>query len=161
MEQMFSPAEIIRIAVNVEKSGQKLFSLLEQKTADDQVKNIWRYLKDQEETHRQIFQQMLDETEEHVVEDYSPGEYSAYLRAIASEYIVTRDLIEKKITESFARDIDAVNFGIFIEKESILTYGALRDYVKPQKQKQIDNVIAEEKKHLVNLCSIKKNLLSR
>ncbi len=161
MEKIFSPAEIIRIAVNVETNGQKLYARLEEKTANEQVKNIWRYLKDQEKRHREIFQRMLEAVDTYIVNDYSPGEYSAYLRALAAEYIITQERIEQKTKELFASDIEAVNFGIFIEKESILAYTALRDYVKPQQQKHIDNVIAEEKKHLANLCSIKRNLLSR
>jgi rubrerythrin len=157
-EPMFSPAEIVRIAVNVEKNGQVLFGLLEQKATDKKIQDLWRYLKEQEIVHQKIFEEILEHTDTYIVDDYNPGEYAAYVRAIASEYILTQRLVEQKVKELFPSDLDAIDFGIFIEKESIMTYTALRDYVKTAYQETIDKVIAEEKKHLVNLCAIKKTI---
>ncbi|MBN2483499.1 MAG: hypothetical protein JXD21_04785 [Candidatus Omnitrophica bacterium] len=157
-EAMFSPAEIVRIAVNVEKNGQILFGLLEQKAADKKIRDLWRYLREQEIVHQKIFEDILAHTDTYIVDDYNPGEYAAYVRAIASEYIITQRLIERKTTQLFPSDLEAIDFGILIEKESILTYTALRDSVKTAYQETIDKVIAEEKKHLVNLCAIKKTI---
>lgn len=158
MENMFHPSEIVRIAVNVERNGQTLFGLLEEKATDRKIKDMWQYLKEQEIHHQKIFADILSNTENYFVDEYSPGEYGAFLQAIASEYIVTQELIEQKTKELFKSDLEAIDFGIFIEKESIITYSVLRDYVRGEYQSTIDKVIDEEKKHLVNLCKIKQTL---
>jgi len=155
MSNVFSPQEILRIAIKVEESGKVLYETLEDKAKDEKVKKMWRYLKEQEELHRKIFQKMLDNTGDYIVHEFSPGEYGAYLKAVASEYIFTQQLVEKKSKESFANDLEAVKFGIYIEKESILTYTALRPYILSGKQATLDEVIDEEKKHLVDLILLK------
>ncbi len=158
MENIFSPQEILRIAVNVEKNGKNLYETLESKAKSESLKATWKYMKEQEEVHGQTFQTMLDNVKDYIVYEFSPGEYAAYLRAIASEYIFTQELIEKKTKEGFSSDLEAVDFGIYIEKESILTYSALRKYVLTAKQSIIEKVIDEEKKHLADLVMLKESL---
>ncbi len=145
MSNVLSPQEILRIAVKVEERGENLYAVLEEKADSEKLKKLWKYLKEQEELHRQIFQNMLEKIGDYIVYEFSPGEYEAYLRAISSQYIITQALIEKKTRELFASDIEAIDFAIGIEKDSILTYTALRDYVLAEKQPVLDKVIEEEK----------------
>lgn len=161
MSSFFSPQDILRVAIEVEKNGMGLYEVLEGKAQDEKVKKIWRYLKEQEEIHAKNFQQMLDNVGDYLVHEINRGEYSAYLNAIASEYIVTQELMEKKKKEEFNSDLEAVNFGIYIEKESILTYSALKEYMLTAKQGELQRIIDEEKKHLADLTLIKKSLKER
>jgi len=155
MKEPFSPQEILKIAVNVEKNGRKLYEILEGRAKDEKTKNIWKYLKEQEETHIQTFEGMLDNIGSYIVYEFNPGEYEAYLRAIASEYIFTLEFIDKKIKEPALSDTEAVDFAVRIEKDSILTYSALREYILTEKQAVLDKVIEEEKKHLADLILLK------
>ena len=158
MTERFSPQEILKIAIKVEENGKKLFAALEEKAKNEKVKDVWRYLKEQEEAHCQVFQDMLDNVGDYLVYEFSLGEYEAYIRAIASSYIFTTQLMERKAKEGFSSDQEAIDFGIEIEKESILTYTALRDYVQTSKQEVLDKVINEEKMHLVRLTDLKEFL---
>jgi len=155
MINTFNPQEIIKIAINIEESGKKLYQALESKAKDRKLKIICKYLKEQEEIHRQTFEKMLDNIGEYIVHEFSSGEYEAYLKAIATEYIFTQELIEAKVKEGFYSDLEAVEFGIFVEKESILTYSALREYVLTGNQAVLDRVIDQERKHLIELVALK------
>jgi len=155
MTNIFSPQEILRIAVKVEERGEKLYEALEQKAAAGKIKELWRYLKEQEEIHKKVFQGMLDKVGDYIVPELTPGEYGAYIRAIGASYIFTEELIEKKLKMSFASDLEAVDFGLHIEKESILTYSALGEYMMADKRAVLDKVIAEEKEHLVKLMVLR------
>ena len=155
MINTFNPQEIIKIAINIEESGKKLYQALESKAKDRKLKIICKYLKEQEEIHRQTFEKMLDNIGEYIVHEFSSGEYGAYLKAIATQYIFTQELIEAKVKEGFCSDLEAVEFGIFVEKESILTYSALREYMLTGKQAVLDRVIDQERKHLVELVALK------
>ena len=158
MANIFSPQEILRIAVKVEEQGKKLYQILEEKAGSEQLKNLWHYLGEQEEVHRGIFQGMLERVGDYIIDEFSPGEYQAYLEALASEYVFTPGIIEQKMREVFASDIQAVEFGIYIEKESILIYSALSEYVHTDKQSVLKKVIDEEKRHVAQLISLKKQL---
>ena len=155
MRNTFNPQEIVKIAINIEENGKKLYAALEGKARDRKLKIMCKYLKEQEEIHHQIFQEMLDNIGEYIVHEFSPGDYEAYLRAIAIEYIFTQEIIRGKVKEGFKSDFEAVEFGIFVEKESILTYSALREYMLAGKQEVLDKVIDEERKHLVDLIVLK------
>lgn len=158
MANIFSPQDILRIAIKVEENGQNLYQALENKETDKKLKELWRYLKEQEVEHRKIFQEMLDKVGDYIVYEFSPGEYSAYMKAIASSYIFTQNLIEEKTKKLFKDSQEAIDFGIYIEKESILTYTAFKDYVLTDKQPVLQRVIDEEKKHLIRLSLLKEEL---
>jgi len=155
MSKDFSPQEILKIAIRVEENGQKLYGSLEDKAKNKELQALWRYLKEQEKIHRQTFQEMLDKVKDYIVYEFNPGEYQAYLRAIASEYIFTQELVDQKIKEGFSSDIEALKFGIFIEKESILTYTVLKEYITTDKQSVLDKIIDEEKWHMVKLSALR------
>ncbi|MCM8812400.1 MAG: hypothetical protein NC924_00500 [Candidatus Omnitrophica bacterium] len=150
-----SPAELLKIAVDVEHNGEQLYAALEHRAMDERVRSIWHFLRAEEVRHREIFEEILDNLTEYVVVDNSPQEWELYMQAIAAEFIVTPQLIAQKIKEHFPTEIAAVEFGIALEKDSILAYGALRDRIVNAQQPVIDRIIREEKKHLVKLCQLK------
>jgi len=155
MSNIFSPQDILRIAIRVERNGEELYRVLEEKEKNEKLRNIWKYLKEQELLHQKTFQEMLDKVGDYIVYEFSPGEYSAYMKAIASSYILTQGLIEKKTKELFENSLEAIEFGIYVEKESILTYTAFREYVLAQKQPVLERIIEEEKRHLVRLSLLR------
>lgn len=158
MGEAFNPREIIEIAVQIEENGKKIYQALEGKATDPKLKEMWRYLKEQEAGHKKIFQSILSGLSEYVVNEVSAGEYKAYLDAVAANYVFDRKLTEEKINEFFKTDEEAVDFGIHIEKESIFTYTALKEYIVLEKQSVVEKVIYEEKKHFADLVQMKRRL---
>ncbi|MFH1063350.1 MAG: ferritin family protein [Candidatus Omnitrophota bacterium] len=156
MEAKWSPQEILKIAIKVELNGQQLYSCLESDSEDIKIKQIWNFLKQQEIVHRQIFEDMLAKDGSLIVHEFGTGEYDAYMKAIASEYIITLKIIEEKLKTKFASDLAAVDFALSIEKESVLVYTALKNYVTEDKQHILDKIIDEEKKHIVQLIKLKR-----
>jgi rubrerythrin len=154
----YSPQEILRIAVQVEEAGEKLYAKLEYEAKDVAITKIWNYLREQEHLHRDAFQKMLDNVGDYIVDNLNPGEYDKYIKAIASEYVFTPDAIEKKIQEGFSNDFAAIKFAIGMEKESILVYEAIKEYVSLNRQEALDKIINEEKKHLADLIVLKASL---
>lgn len=155
MYDNYSPQEILKIAVKVEESGRKFYEGLENKTKNQEVKELCAYLKRAEERHAKTFQEMLDNLGDYIIHELAGGEYESYLRAIASEYVFTQELMEKKAKEGFNSETQALDFGIKVEKDSILVYSALKEYVLTAKQAVLDKVIEEEKKHLIQLSLLK------
>ncbi len=158
MDNNWSPQEILDIALKVEENGERLYAKLEEKAEDEKLKAVWRFLKEQEIGHQSKFKDMLDRAGDYLVSEFGTGDYDAYLRAIASAYIFTPELIKKKTGELFSSSQEAIDFGLQIEKESILVYTALKEYVLSDKQEIMDSIITEEKKHVIILTEFKKTL---
>lgn len=155
MSDAFSPCEVLKIAVGIEENGCKFYGSLQEKAQDKKVKDMWAYLKGQEVGHKKVFQDMIDERRSCSVQEFVPGEYESYLRAISSEYVFTPGVIEQKIQESFASDLEAIEFGIQMEKDSILTYSAFREVLTAKEQDALDKVIAQEREHLIKFTELK------
>jgi len=55
----FSGSDLIDIAVGIEKNGVVFYDSLVESTSDHEIKNIYRYLSDQEKVHMRRFQDMM------------------------------------------------------------------------------------------------------
>jgi rubrerythrin len=155
MENIFRPQEILRLAVRVEENGVKFYRMLEAKATELKIKKVFTFLKEQDDQHRKKFQDMLMQVGDFIVDEQYPGEDQAYIKAIAAEYVFTPDIIAGRIKSGFAQDAEAIDFALFIEKESIFTYTALKSYVLAPKQYILDAIIEEEKDHVVKLVELK------
>jgi rubrerythrin len=158
MPDKWSPQEILKIASKIELHGQSLYASLESKTNEPKLKYLWGFLKEQEVIHRQIFENMLLDDGTMIINEFGTGEYDDYMEAIASEYIITPQIIEEKLKMEFKSDLAAVDFALSIEKEAVLVYTALKHYINEDKQHILDKIINEEKKHIVELSRLKQVL---
>jgi len=158
VSQQYSAQELLKISVSVENNGKKLYEKLENKTGDAKLKALWKYLKDQESEHAAKFQGMLDAIGDSAVKGVDEREYEAYFSAIASLYVFSQSVIKKAIDGDFKTDREAVEFAIGIEKDSILTYSALREYLRLDKQGGLEKIIREEQKHLIDLLAVKQRV---
>jgi rubrerythrin len=158
MANIFSPQEVLRIAIKVEESGKEFYEALEEKAQDEKLKRMWRYLKGEEDAHTRVFLQLLQNVGTYLIHDFASDEHEAYLKSVSSGYVFTQELIKSKTRDGFRDQYEALDFGIYIEKESILVYSALRQYVAEHKQHVLDKVIEEEKNHLVQLTLLKETL---
>ncbi len=157
MNEAFNPCEILKITIDIEENGRKVYESFEGRAKDPKVREIWAYLKDQELKHKKVFQDMLDKKNNCEVEEFVPGEYGRYLQAIASECVFTPKIIEETIEKGFSSDTEAIDFGIQMEKDSILAYSAFREILAGQ-EAALDEVIAQERKHLIKFTELKKYL---
>lgn len=158
MPEKWSPQEILKIASKIELHGQSLYASLESRTDDSKLKYLWGFLKEQEIAHRKIFDDMLVNDGGLIVQEFGTGEYDAYMEAIASEYIITPQIIEEKLRMEFKSDLAAIDFALSIEKEAVLVYTALKHYINEDRQHILDKIINEEKKHIVELFRLKQIL---
>lgn len=154
----FNPCEILEIALDIEEHGRKLYESLQEKAKDPKVKEVLAYLKSQESNHEKLFKDMLDERRNCMVQEFVSGEYRSYLDAIASEYVFTQKLIKQKLKEGFTSDIEAIEFGIQMEKESILAYSAFREVLTKPEQAALDKIIIQEREHLIKFIELKNYL---
>lgn len=159
--RQYNPREVVQVAIDVEHNGEHFYGAMARETNNKEMKGLLMFLKEQETKHAVTFQKILEGIDEFILtETDAGGDYDAYFRAVASLYIFTPQVIKEKIEKGFSSDMEVVAFAMQIEKDSILTYLALRKYIVPQKQSVIDAVIHEEEMHLVRLTAMRDEMIA-
>ena len=152
---LFEPSEIYQFAIKIEENGEKFYRRMSQKFKESKVKEIFSYLADEETKHKKIYQEMVSKIEKYEPLESYPGEYFTYLRAYADNVIFSKEKLEEKISK-IGDLVSAIEFGMNIERDSILYYQDIKNLVPENRRIPIDKIIEEERRHFLKLLEIKK-----
>lgn len=155
---IFAGSEIVELGVQVEKNGRDFYNTLVRQSKHKDTKETFKYLAGEEEKHIATFQRILDKLEKYEPPESYPGEYFAYMNALASDYVFTKKDKGKEIAKNITSDKEAVDMGIGFEKDSILFYEGMRRVVPEYDHKVLDELIRQEQNHLRQLSDLKKAL---
>lgn len=154
MEGCYSPKDLIELAVGVEENGRQVYEFFENNARREELKPVWRLLRDQEVAHAQVFRELLKPCQA----SFSSAEPSPFLRAIAASCAFSERRLAKAVLAGIEDDADALELGIAMEKDSIFFYATLRDHVVGEAVSVLDQVITEEKKHLLQLSELREKI---
>jgi rubrerythrin len=155
---ILQPAEIVEIGIEKEKKRRDFYALAaEHFKGKKELAELFTRLRDWEDEHIRKFQQIRDTVSQaQYTESYS-GETEAYMDAL-----VDSDLYAKITPEKFASivqsPIDALQKGIGFEKDAILFFGSLAQFIDPQSKEIVEKLIAEERQHMLYLFNMKKEM---
>ncbi len=151
----FNADEILQMAEQIERNGQKFYRKAAKQAGDAETKKMFNHLADWEAEHEAIFTEMRKELSageaEPVVFD-PDGEAAMYLMAMADGHVfnVGADASEK-LTGKESR-VEVFRLAIEIEKDSIAFYLGLKELVGPQTgREKVEKIIKEEMRHLAIL----------
>ncbi len=153
--EKFSIMEVIEQATQTEKLGAHFYNRMADKFKDNQeIKKLFETLEDKELQHEETFSSMKEKVDDKDVEGWE--EVSQYLRAIVeSAFFLGKDKALTSI-ESVKTVSEAVDYALGFEKETLLYYQVMRDVIK--EKKTIDEIINEEKSHIVWLNRFRQNI---
>jgi len=155
MGLMFDPREVFQIAVRIEENGERFYREMVGRIGDEEVKTLFLFLADEEIRHRRFYESILETAEPFEPEESYPGEYFDHLRSYASGVIFSQEAFEKKLDE--IRDAGAaLDFAIGVEWDSIHFYQELKGLVPESRREQLDEIVAEERRHFVRLTKLKR-----
>lgn len=158
MGNIFAGSEIVEIGVQIEKNGRDFYNTLFKDSKSAKAKDIYKYLAAEEEKHIAAFQKILDSVEKYEPAEAYPGEYFAYMNALASEYVFTQKEKGEEIAKKIKTDKEAVEKGIAFEKDSIVFYEGMKRVVPDFDRKIVDELIVQEQSHLVQLTELREIL---
>ncbi|MDP2905239.1 MAG: ferritin family protein [Candidatus Omnitrophota bacterium] len=158
MGNIFSGSEIAEIGIQIEKNGRDFYNGLVKKIAEKKIQDILKYLAAQEELHIALFQQILGSVEKYEPAESYPGEYFAYMSALAKDCVFTQKDTGTQAAESIKNTRDAIDKAIGFEKDSIVFYEGAKKIAPPEGQKIVDELILQEQGHLRQLLEIKAGL---
>ncbi len=155
---ILQPSDIVDIGIEKEIKRRDFYALAAEQFSDNaDLARLFGQLRDWEEAHIKKFERIREEVKGgNYAESYS-GEIHEYMAAV-----VNGDLYKNLDAESFALNIKtpeaALDAGIGFEKDAILFFGGLANFVDPKAREVIKELIAEEQMHMLQLFEMKKKL---
>jgi len=154
---VFTSAELLDIAVGIERNGVAYYDSLSQTTGDPALKRTYEELADMERHHIDVFEQMRRALSGAgaVVPVEDEKEYGAYLKALIDSSVFTDDRVARELARRARGPAEALQLALGAEKDSILFYTEMRDLVPQRQREAVDNVIKEERSHVRQLSDLK------
>ena len=158
MGDIFSGSEIVEIGIRIEKNGRDFYTALAGQSKDIRAQEVFKFLAGEEEKHIKVFQGILEKADSPKGEGQVSDDYFAYMNALASEHVFTKENTGRAIASAIRNDNEALAKAIIFEKESIIFYEGIKKIVPDSERKIIDYLIEQEKGHLKELTEIKGNI---
>lgn len=158
MANIFSGSEIVELGVQIEKNGRDFYEVLSKLSKSPSAAEIFEFLAKEEEKHIGIFKNILKNIEKDGFSQLYADEYVAYMNALVSECVFTEKDKGKDIAKKVASYKEAVELGIGFEKDSIIFYEGIKQFVPEHDKTVVDNLIGQERKHLRQLSDLKKEM---
>jgi len=149
----FNPGEIYQFAVKIEENGEKYYRWVADTVEKGDLEKLFEYLADAEVNHKKVFKKMLSRFEDYKPRESYPDEYFKYLRAYADNLIFSIENLTQDM-QSIETARDAIQYGISKELETIAYYREMKNLISESEQDKINDIIEEEKKHVLKLSEI-------
>lgn len=152
----FTASDVLEFAMRIEENGANFYRYAVQITKDEEAKQIFNRLADEELNHQKIFGRIFASMEKTAPPESYAGEYSAYLRNYVDNAVIfTKEALDQELA-AVKDTLSALDFALRREQDSILYYHEIKQIVPASEHGAIDQVIAEERRHYSKLSEIKK-----
>lgn len=155
---IFAGSEIVELGIQIEKNGRDFYNALVEQLKNQKAKETFKYLAGEEEKHIAVFQNILDSVHKYEPPESYPGEYFAYMNALARDYVFTQKDKGREIAKNVKGDKEAISLGIGFEKDSIIFYVGMKKVVPEYDHKIVDKLITQEQDHLRQMSELKESL---
>jgi rubrerythrin len=155
MGSQIEVSDILQIAMRIEENGASFYRYAVQVAQEEKAKEMFRWLADAEDTHREIFREMLSKIETHPLPESYPGEYDAYLHRYADNKLIFKKEVMDAELAKISDTLTAIDFAIDREVDSILYYHEIKGFISQDQHESIDEIINEERKHFKILSEMR------
>ena len=161
MASILQPAEIVEIGIEKEKKRRDFYALAAERfKGKKELADLFARLRDWEVEHIRKFERIRDTVSKAQYTESYEGETEAYMDAL-----VDGDLYAKITSEKFATLVktpaDALTRGMGFEKDAIVFFSHLSQFIDAASREIVDVLIKEEHQHLRYLFNMKKEMAGR
>lgn len=149
---MFSAREIIDIAIQIERNGEKIYREAVAAVNDEALASALRWMAQEEVDHARWFAELkeaLQETERNLMAE-------EFGRELFDDVLKNRSFSLEDVDFSRIEDLQTLlETFIEFEKDSVLFYQVLEPFVRDEEtRRQLEAIIAEERRHIDMLQSL-------
>jgi rubrerythrin len=153
---LLSGADVIDAAVQTEVRGEAFYRQAAAQADKPEAAALFRYLADEEKRHKQLFAGLEGAIVTTDIDPTTWEEAQEYIAATVDGAFFARTDAPIRAVPQAATVAEMLRQAIAFEKETLLFFYSLRDLVTPTNRPLIDEIMAEEKKHIRQLARIKK-----
>ncbi|MFC1478151.1 ferritin family protein [Candidatus Margulisiibacteriota bacterium] len=155
MTIIYAIDELVEFAVEIEKDGVSFYKSLAEKTEHAPLKELYVFLMQQELNHKVIYESLLANVKESANQVNYSDEYNQYMRALVESIIFNK---KDPSIKNLSDDALIMEYAIQKEKDSILFYKEMMEYVSDKDKKTVEKIIMEERMHIIKLLDMKEKL---
>ena len=146
---MFSLGEIVDLAIQIEKNGEKSYRKAQKEVNSQELASILEWLANDEKEHEKWFISMKKEINEKIENPKLEEMGREILNSVLGEQAFSMDDADF----SRIKDVDTLfELSLEFEKDTILFYEMIKDFIDDGKVLAgIDRIIKEENKHVKRL----------
>lgn len=146
MSEKFILEDLLNGLIELEDTGNKLYTSLSEKTLNEDVSKLFAGLADQEMKHKELYQSYkMSLVPKEVVDE----DYLSYIKVMLQKNIQFLNII--KAPNDYEKSICQA---VQLEKDTILFLIEMKKIVQSHHQTEIDEIISEERKHLQYLYEL-------
>jgi len=156
---LFQAAEILDMAIEIERKGLAFYQGCAVARASEPVAEVFEFAATEEEKHIRLFTEMKSALEQYTLPESYPGETLAYIHGLIGQTVF--GTVEEAAcgAEQIGDVADAIDKAVAMERESIAFYSGVRELVRESERDVIDEVIAEEHRHIRRLLALRHELV--
>ena len=148
----FNADEIFEIAEQIERNGQKFYSISAQRVSEPSTKKVLTDLAEMEADHLKIFQNLHAKLNAQARDELTwdpDGESVAYLRAAADSHIFKTDTDPSSLLSDNSDPKEVLELALQFEKDSVVYFLGVADMV-PERlgKKEVLGLAKQEQGHI-------------
>jgi rubrerythrin len=130
--------QFIDMAIKDEVSGEAFYKAFAEITGNAELKAAYEKIAEQEHHHMESFKKMKEAVSDTTIPEEYAGQYEAYLNSFLA-----------------TRAFPGVEAALHMEKDTLLMYHELRDFIPSTHQAFVKQIMDEERQHIATLTNLK------
>jgi rubrerythrin len=153
--QLLDINELLEFAVQLEEKGETFYLEWAEKSKDEGIKKLFKFLAEEESIHIETFKTLQETIGQSPAKVKPSGDYEEFFKTFVGDIVFNAAEVKQ------IKDLStALEFAKKQELDSLLFYTELRNFVSVEHEEAIINIIEEERRHFVSLSNLKDKLLS-
>ena len=154
---LLKAADVVEMAMNLEKSGEAYYRAVSAKMESPGVKALFQDLADQEVQHYRVFERLAKGVKgQPIMLDEEWERYQEYLGATVQSALFEGPDKALAAAAEVTGEQEALRAALGFEKETMLFFHDLRDVASSVDEEVIGKIIDEEKRHVKRLAGMLK-----
>mgnify|MGYP005835790993 CR=1 FL=1 len=155
MAELLKIGELLQMAVEDEQTGLTFYNELKKAARSPLVRQAAERFAEQEKVHLKVFSDMVKAAPADTPREDYAGEYMAYVRALLDGKLFPPEGEAAKLAREAKSDRDAIEVALQFERNTLLFFGEIRNFVARKDQETVEKVMDEERQHLVDLAALR------
>ena len=150
----FTAGDIVEMGLQIEKNGREYYKEVGKCSSSGKARAIFDFLGKEEQRHINYFDKLLEKTEKEEIAESYPGEYHEYMQHLSGLHVFTQEGKGKEAACKIKGDLEALQTAAGFEKDSILFYYEMRNFIAEKDKHIIDGIIKQEQLHLSKIMEL-------